>query len=53
MNRFDKYEPGDILKPYIKDFVISENDREQTYKVLPDTSLVIGLQYKGQTGTGC
>jgi hypothetical protein len=53
MNRFDKYEPGDILKPYIRYFVISENDREQTYKVLPDTSLVIGLQYKGQTGTGC
>ena len=48
MNRFDKYEPNDILKPYIRYFVISENDREQTYKVLPDTSLVIGLQYRGK-----
>lgn len=48
MGRFDKYMPGDILKPYIKYFVISENEHEQAYKVLPDTSLVIGFQYKGK-----
>lgn len=48
MGRFDKYAPGDILKPYIKYFVISESEHEQAYKVLPDTSLVIGLQYKGK-----
>lgn len=48
MNRFDKCFPGDILKPYVKYFVISESDNEQTYKVLPDTSLVIGFQYKGK-----
>jgi AraC-like DNA-binding protein len=48
MGRFDKYAPGDILKPYIKYFVISESEYEHAYKVLPDTSLVIGLQYKGK-----
>jgi len=48
MNRFDKYIPADILKPYIKYFVISESENEQTYRVLPDTSLVIGVQYRGK-----
>jgi AraC-like DNA-binding protein len=48
MSKFDKYIPGDILKPYIKYFAISENENEQTYKVLPDTSLVMGFQYKGR-----
>lgn len=48
MGRFDKYMPGDILRPYIKYFVISESEYEQAYKVLPDTSLVIGFQYKGK-----
>jgi AraC-like DNA-binding protein len=40
--------PGDILKPFIKSFVISEAEQEGTYKVLPDTGLVIGFQYKGR-----
>jgi len=48
MNRFNKYAPGDILKPYIKYFVIAESEQEKAYKVLPDTSLVIGFQYKGK-----
>jgi AraC-like DNA-binding protein len=46
--RFDQFIPGGILKPYIKYFVIAESEHEQTYKVLPDTSLVIGLQYRGR-----
>ena len=45
--KFDSYLPADELKPYIKSIVISESETEQTYKVLPDTSLVIGFQYKG------
>jgi hypothetical protein len=46
--RFDTYLPCDALKPYVKTFVISENSDESTYKVLPDTGLVIGFQYKGR-----
>lgn len=45
--RFDTYLPCDALKPYVKSFVISENSDESTYKVLPDTGVVIGFQYKG------
>ena len=41
------YLPHDILKPYINMLVIHEMEDEQTYKVFPDTVLVIGFQYKG------
>jgi AraC-like DNA-binding protein len=40
--------PCDILKPFIKSFVITETELEGTYKVLPDTGLVIGFQFKGR-----
>lgn len=46
--RFNKVIPTDRLKPYIRYFVISENAEQQTYKVFPSTSLVIGFQYKGR-----
>lgn len=46
--KFDKYLPTDKLKPYIKYFVVSENDLESAYKVFPSMGLVVGFQYKGQ-----
>ncbi len=46
--RFDKFIPADQLKPYIRYFVVSENEWENEYKVLPSAGLVIGFQYKGQ-----
>lgn len=46
--RFDKFIPTDQLKPYIKYFVISENDVKSDYKVFPSSGLVIGFQYSGQ-----
>lgn len=46
--KFDTYIPSNILKPFVKSFIISENDDGNTYKVLPDTGLVIGFQYKGR-----
>lgn len=49
--RFDKFIPTDRLKPYIKYFVVSENDVETEYKVLPSSGLVIGFQYSGQLAT--
>ncbi len=48
MNRFDLYTPREELKPYIKSFAVSENMDAQTYKIIPDTSVVLGFQYKGK-----
>lgn len=46
--RFDTYLPSGLLINYVKHFAISEAEVENTYKVLPDTGLVIGFQYKGK-----
>jgi AraC-like DNA-binding protein len=46
--KFKIHQPCDQLKPYVKQFIISENDDAQTYKVLPGTSLVMGFQYSGK-----
>lgn len=46
--KFNKHFPTDKLKPYIKYFVVSENEAENEYKVFPSAGLVIGFQYKGQ-----
>ena len=49
--KFGKYFPTDQLKDYIKYYVVSENEIESEYKVLPSPGLVIGFQYKGQLAT--
>ncbi|MBL7813873.1 MAG: helix-turn-helix transcriptional regulator [Saprospiraceae bacterium] len=49
--KFDKYFPTDRLKPYIKYFVLTENELENAYKVFPLSGLVMGFQYKGQLST--
>jgi len=46
--KFDTYIPCDGLKPFVRSFVIQEMPGEETYKVLPDTGLVIGFQYNGR-----
>jgi len=46
--RFDAYIPGELLRPFVKSFIIQEAALEATYKVLPGTSVVIGFQYKGK-----
>ena len=46
--KFEKHYPSERLKPYIKYFVVTENDSEKEYKVFPSSGLVIGFQYKGQ-----
>jgi AraC-like DNA-binding protein len=46
--KFDKYFPTERLKPYIKYFVVSENEFENEYKIFPSFGLVIGFQYKGK-----
>ena len=45
--RFDQIIPTERLKPFIKYFIVSENDMESGYKVFPSTGLVIGFQYRG------
>lgn len=46
--KFNKHFPTERLKPYIKYFVVSENELENEYKVFPSSGLVIGFQYKGK-----
>lgn len=46
--KFDTYIPCDVLKPYVKSFAIQEAAIESIYQIIPDTSLVIGFQYKGR-----
>jgi AraC-like DNA-binding protein len=45
---FTTYIPTDILKPFVRSFAISENEKADSYKVLPDTSIVMGFQYSGK-----
>lgn len=47
MSRFETYRPCARLQPYIRHYVISEAVESDTYKVLPGTSLVMGIQYRG------
>lgn len=49
--KFDKHFPTEKLRPYIKYFVVSENELESEYKIFPSSGLVIGFQYKGQLAT--
>lgn len=49
--KFDKYLPTEKLKPYIKYFVVSEDELESEYKIFPSSGLVIGIQYRGQLST--
>lgn len=42
------YIPTAILQPYIHSFAVTEQEKEETYKVIPGTGLVIGFQYKGK-----
>jgi len=45
---YETYIPSDPLKPYIRSFAIQETAAEATYRVLPDTGIVVGFQYKGR-----
>jgi AraC-like DNA-binding protein len=49
--KFDKYFPAEILRNYIKYYVVSESDLASEYKVFPSTGLVIGFQYSGNLAT--
>lgn len=46
--RFDTYIPCNALKPYLKALAISAFVDPNIYKVLPDTGIVMGFQYRGR-----
>ncbi|MGB4771298.1 MAG: helix-turn-helix domain-containing protein [Chitinophagaceae bacterium] len=46
--RFEKFQPIEQLRPYVRHFVLSEHAAENTYTVFPQTGLVIGFQYRGR-----
>jgi AraC-like DNA-binding protein len=46
--KFEVHLPCDQLLPYVKHLIISENENSTAYKVLPDTALVMGFQYRGK-----
>lgn len=47
MQRFLRFEPCELLRPFVSHFAISESDAAAEYAVLPDTGLVLGFQYRG------
>ncbi|PXY43939.1 helix-turn-helix domain-containing protein [Flavobacterium hydrophilum] len=49
--KFEKHFPTEQLRPYIKYFVVSENELENEYKVFPSSGMVLGFQYRGQLET--
>jgi AraC-like DNA-binding protein len=46
--KFETHLPCDRLKPFIRILAVSENPDEDSYKILPDTGVVMGFQYKGK-----
>ena len=44
-----RYRPAARLTPFVKEFFIIESDGVMDSKILPDTSLVMALRYKGNT----
>jgi AraC-like DNA-binding protein len=45
--RLQRFHPAIALKPYIREFVLIETDEATDSMVIPDTSLVLSLRYRG------
>jgi methylphosphotriester-DNA--protein-cysteine methyltransferase len=50
--RIERHFPTDILKPFIKTFMIIESEDGMVNRILPDTSIVVAFRYKGTTFAG-
>jgi len=46
--KFDAHIPTEILRPFIKTYLIIESQGETVNRVLPDTSLVMAFRFRGQ-----
>ena len=44
-----RYLPADVLKPFVKAFMIIESETGCTNMLLPDTALVLAFRFKGHT----
>jgi AraC-like DNA-binding protein len=47
--KMEKFEPSEILKPFVDDFMVIESHHEMTNRILPGTSLVMAFRFKGIT----
>lgn len=45
--KIERYFPRDVLKPFIKTFIIIGSEDGMVSNILPDTSLVIAFRYRG------
>ncbi len=45
--KIDTYIPIDILKPFVKAFMLIESEDGMDSRILPDTSITIAFRYKG------
>lgn len=45
--RLQRFHPAIALQPYIREFVLIETDEDTDSMVIPDTSLVMSLRYRG------
>jgi AraC-like DNA-binding protein len=47
-----RYLPSDVLRPFVKAFLVIECDTERLNLLLPDTSVVMAFRYKGTVADG-
>jgi AraC-like DNA-binding protein len=45
--KIERYLPKDVLKPFIRTFIIIESEGGMVSNILPDTSLVIAFRFRG------
>ncbi len=50
--KIEKYTPSELLKPFIKSFLIIESEDGNINRTLPDTSVVLAFRYKGMIYEG-
>ena len=47
---FSVHEPAHILKPFIRQYLVIDSEDGTENKILPGTSMVMALRYKGEVG---
>ena len=50
--KFERHSPVDILKPFIRAFMIIESGGGAINRLLPDTSIIMAFRFKGTTYAG-
>lgn len=47
--KIEKFSPADILKPFVKTFLINESENAMENRILPDISIVMAFRFRGET----